>query len=194
MIEINLLPEELRKIKKPGIDLGELNLDLDKFKFSAIGIFIGLWIFLIVLLFTISFIREKQTTSLLAQESLLAPQKKEVEAFNDEISSLNVKILALGEITKKRTLWAQRLNELSDLVLPSIWFTRIHTDPESRFIIEGSVLSKREEAMATVGKFIENIKEKSVFFKGFKDVKLESVQRKDFEGRDVVDFIVTLYY
>jgi hypothetical protein len=86
------------------------------------------------------------------------------------------------------------LNELSDLVLPGIWLTRIYTDSENRFIIEGSVISKKEEAMATVGKFMKDIREGRLFFKDFSDIKLESVQRKGAGDRDVVDFRIVLYF
>jgi len=56
------------------------------------------------------------------------------------------------------------------------------------------VISKSEEAMAFVGKFMKNIKDDQQFFKDFSSIKLESVQRKNKEERDVVDFKVSLYF
>jgi len=61
-------------------------------------------------------------------------------------------------------------------------------------MIEGSVISKKEEAMATVGKFMKNIREDASFFRDFANIKLESVQRKSLEERDVVDFKIVLYF
>jgi hypothetical protein len=90
-------------------------------------------------------------------------------------------------------MWAQKLNQLSDLILPGTWLTHFYTDAEHRLIIEGSVVSKNEEEMASVGKFIKNIKDDERFFKDFKDIKLESVQRRTKDEADIVDFKITLY-
>jgi hypothetical protein len=100
----------------------------------------------------------------------------------------------LDQLTKRKFLWTEKLNQLSDLVLPGIWFTHVYTDSENRLIIEGSVVSKSEEAMASVGKFMKNLKDDQQFFKDFKNIKLESVQRKNKEERDMVDFKIALYF
>jgi hypothetical protein len=86
------------------------------------------------------------------------------------------------------------LNQLSDLTLPGIWFTHAYTDSENKLIIEGRVISKSEEAMAFVGKFMKNIKDDQQFFKDFKNIRLESVQRENKEERDVVNFKISLYF
>ena len=61
-------------------------------------------------------------------------------------------------------------------------------------MIEGGVISKSEEAMASVGKFMKNLKDDAQFFKDFKNIKLESVQRKAKDERDIVDFKIALYF
>jgi len=105
-----------------------------------------------------------------------------------------VKMAALDGITNRRFLWAEKLNGLSDLVLPGIWFTRVRTDSEKRLIIEGSVISKKEEAMAAVGKFMKDIREHESFFKDFSNIKLETAQRRSIDDKDVVDFRIALYF
>jgi len=55
-------------------------------------------------------------------------------------------------------------------------------------------VSKSEEAMASVGKFMKNLKDDQQFFKDFKNIKLESVQRKNKEEKDMVDFKIALYF
>ncbi len=192
MIEVNLLPEGMRKQKKflLKLDLGALG----KFKFLAVGAVAGFLILLLLVLSVASSVRKRQITRLVAEEQNIAPQRSRAEAINKETSILKAKMVAIDEITKRRFLWAQKLNELSDLVLPGIWFTRIHTDSDERLIIEGSVISKREEAMATVGKFMKNIREHGSFFKDFSNIKLETVQRKSMDSKDVVDFRIALYF
>lgn len=191
MIEINLLPEELRKEKRPGLSL---DIEMDKLKILAGGGFVGILVLVIVFLSIASAIRKKQLTNLMIKEQRFAPQKTQAETIDKEISLLKARMNAVDEITKREFLWAKKLNELSGLVLPGIWFTRVNTDSENRFIIEGSVISKKEEAMASVGKFMENIRAHETFFKDFNNIELESVQRKSTEERDIVDFKIALYF
>lgn len=191
MIEINLLPEEMRRGRPFPV---KLDLEMGKVKLLAGGIFAGVLILLLLFSSLGSYIRKRQIIRLMAKEKILAPQRSQVEAVNKELSILKAKMSALDEVTKRRFLWAEKLNQLSDLVLPGIWFTRIRTDSDQHFIIEGSVISKKEEAMASVGKFMKNIREYSPFFKDFSNIKLESVQRKSIDERDVVDFRIVLYF
>ncbi|MFH1853859.1 MAG: hypothetical protein ABH815_00940 [Candidatus Omnitrophota bacterium] len=192
MIEINLLPEEMRKQKKL-----DLKFDLEtigKVKFLAGGILIGALALSVLFMFTGSSIRKKQIINLMKKEQAMSSKKTQAEEANKDILFLMAKMSELDEITKRKFFWSRKLNELSDLVLPGIWLTRVYTDADNRFIIEGSVISKKEEAMAAVGKFMKDIREKQSFFQDFRNIKLESVQRKGTGDRDVVDFRIALYF
>ena len=192
MIEINLLPAEMRRQKKIyfKFDLA----DIARVKFLAGGIFAGAMALLVIIPALGANIRKHQILALLEKEKNIMPQKTSVEAINSEIAVLKVKLNALDDITKRRFLWSRKLNELSDLVLPGIWFNRIGAELDNNLTIEGSVISKNEEAMASVGKFIKNIKDAKLFFGDFSDIKLESVQRKNIDKRDVVEFKIVLYF
>lgn len=196
MIEINLLPEDMRrKERQLPFELNfDIGLELGKIKFLAAGIFAGVLVLLLLVFFMGSFVRSKQIIALKVKEEAIASQKGEAEKVNNEFSILKAKVSELDAITRRSFLWSEKLNQLSDLVLPGIWFTRIYTDSEDRFIIEGSVISKQEEAMASVGKFMKNIREDTLFFKDFSNIKLESVQRKTIDERDIVDFRIVLYF
>jgi Tfp pilus assembly protein PilN len=191
MIEINLLPEEMRREKKLQF---KLDLATSKVQFIAGSILAGILIALFIFCLAGSLIRKAQTISLLKKERSIAHETSEVDAINKKITTLNAKLAALDGVTKRKFLWAGKLNQLSELTLPGIWFTRIYTDTENRFIIEGSIISRREEAMATVGKFMKDMRENQVFFNDFSDIKLESAQRKTLDERDVVDFRIALYF
>ena len=192
MIEINLLPAEMRRQKKIyfKFDLA----DIARVKFLAGGIFAGAMALLVIIPALGANIRKHQILELLEKEKNIMPQKTSVEAINSEIAVLKVKLNALDDITKRRFLWSRKLNELSDLVLPGIWFNRIGAELDNNLTIEGSVISKNEEAMASVGKFIKNIKDDKLFFGDFSDIKLESVQRKNIDKRDIVEFKIVLYF
>ncbi len=191
MIEINLLPEELRKKRRVPI---ELNLKDEKLKFWAAGGAVGILVLIVILLFAGSFIRKMQINSLTVKEKNFSGKLAQIDSINKEISVLKARMAVLDQLTKRNFFWAEKLNQLSDLVLPGIWFTHVYTDTDNKLIIEGSVISKSEEAMASVGKFMKNLKDDQVFFKDFKNIKLESVQRKNKEDRDIVDFKIALYF
>jgi hypothetical protein len=191
MIEINLLPDQMRKKKK---SYPKLNLEMDKLKFIIGGAAAGLLILSVVLPSAASHIRKKQVLNLILTEQKIMAQKTDVEGINKDVSFMKGRLAVLNEITKRDFLWAEKMNGLSESVLPGIWFTRIYTDSENRLILEGSVISKNEEAMALVGKFMKDIRENEPFFRDFKDIKLESVQRKNVKDRDVVDFKIVLYF
>ncbi|MFC1667733.1 PilN domain-containing protein [Candidatus Omnitrophota bacterium] len=191
IIEINLLPEEMRKQKKYPF---KLDLEMGKVKILIGGIAVGALILLFIVLSLGSFVRKRQIVRLTVEEQRTAAQKSQVEAVDKEISILKTKMNALGDITRRRFLWSKKLNELSDLVLPGIWLTRIYTDSEERLMIEGSVISKKGKAMASVGKFMKNIRERGSFFQDFSNIKLETVYQRSAEVRDVVDFEISLYF
>ncbi len=192
MIEINLLPEELRK--KKSEPCFNLNMEAEKLKFWIGGGAVGILILIVMILFLGSFIRKAQINGLLAREKNFSGRLSQIDSVNKEIAVLKAKMSILDQLTKRKFLWTEKLNQLSDLVLPGIWFTHVYTDSENRLIIEGSVFSKSEEAMASVGKFMKNVKDDQQFFKDFKNIKLESVQRKNKEERDMVDFKIALYF
>jgi len=192
MIEINLLPEELRKKKSEPVF--NMNMESEKLRFLAIGGAAGILILIVIALSLGSFIRKAQINNLLAREKVFSDRLSRISIINKEIAILKAKMAVLDQLTKRKFLWTEKLNQLSDLLLPGIWFTHIYTDSENRLMIEGSVISKSEEAMAFVGKFMKNVKDNQQFFKDFKSIKLESVQRKNKEERDVVDFKISLYF
>lgn len=192
MIEINLLPEELRKRKsEPSFSL---NIEAEKLKFLIGGGATGLLVLIVVVFSLSSFIRGTQIKRLLARENNFSGKLLQINSVNKEIAVLKSKMATLDQLTKRKFLWAEKLNQLSDLTLPGIWFTHIYTDTENRLIIEGSVVSKSEEAMAFVGKLMKNLKDDQLFFKDFNNIKLESVQRKNKEERDIVDFKIAFYF
>jgi len=189
MIEINLLPEEIRKKNKPAF---KIDIEMGKVKFIAAGIVLGL-ISLLILFSIGSCVRKKQILNLMAKKQTLSSQSSEIEIIDKNINALNTKIALLNQIVSRDFLWAAKLNQLSDLILPGIWFTRLYIISNDSMVIEGSAISKQEEAVALVGKFIRKIKEDAVFFDSFENIKLESVQRKSTEGKDIVDFKIVVY-
>ncbi len=191
MIEINLLPDNMRKEKRTPF---KFDLELNRVYFLAGGLVAAVLIVSLLFLSMGTFVRKKQILKLVREEQGFAVEKQEVEIIDREISLLKAKMGALDQVVKRKILWAKKLNEISDLMLPGIWLSRIRTDEEGNFMIEGSVISRKEEAMASVGKFMKNLREDPSFFQDFSDIKLESVQRDSVKEQDIVDFKIALYF
>ena len=191
MIEINLLPKNLRKKNQ-----FQFNLDLKAASVRLIGggVLLGVLIVLIIFFSVGASIRKAQVSRLIKREQGMALKTSQAETISRDVSILSAKMAALDGVTQRNFLWARKLNQLSDLVLPGIWFTRIYMDSGNRLMIEGSVISKKEEAMASVGKFMKDLREDEAFFKDFTNVKLESVERRSLDKRDVVEFKIVLYF
>ena len=136
MIEINLLPEELRYRKTDFIK--DLNIEMGNLKIIGASVLAGVLILLIVIPSLGSVIRKAQFRRLSIKEQALSQSASPIEDLNDKIALMKT----IDFLTKREFLWAKKLDELSDLVLPGIWFTRIITSGDGRLMIEGSVISK----------------------------------------------------
>ncbi|MFH1782658.1 MAG: hypothetical protein ABH848_03475 [Candidatus Omnitrophota bacterium] len=198
MIEINLLPEELQQKKSyfnldiDSLDLGSLNVG--NLKMIAGSSIAGLLVFILIFFSLGSCVRKNQATSWLKKEKTLDINKKEVESIDQKIADLRMKFSTFDKITKREFLLSDKMDKLSELVLPGIWFTYLYTDLSENLIIQGSIISKNEEAMAVVGNLMKNLQEDKDFFKGFSSIKLENVQKRKKEERDIVDFKIVLKF
>ena len=187
MIEINLLPEELkvtlkRKITGFGIEL-KYFLYLIPFIF---GILICAHIYLTILIIA----KNSQLYILNKKWQSLEPQRKTLENFNKEYAIFSQDALAIKELTEQRINWSQKLNKLS-LDLPSgIWFNEISVLGKD-FILQGSVVSLQKEEMSLIKKLIDNLKNDPDFFKDFNTLELSLAQKKTIGSYEVVDFILT---
>jgi len=105
MIEINLLPEEMRKERKV-----QFNLDLQNSKIQLIagGAVLGTLVALVLLLAIGASIRKGQASRLIQREQGMASQTSEAETINKDIAVLKGKIVELDGITRRRFLWAEK--------------------------------------------------------------------------------------
>src|SRR3989338_1598537 len=99
MIEINLLPEHLRRKKKPQfLKTDMLNLS----KETIIGLFGGLivlLIFLHLILFIVTAAKYIQYRSLKKQWAKILPAKEEVDGVLNELRSLQNKLTSIEKVT-----------------------------------------------------------------------------------------------
>lgn len=135
MIEINLIPEELKK-KEPKfkkIDLSSISLDKVDIvkKLPLINIGIGALAVLIafhLVMFLVGTNSKASINALSKKNQSLMPKKKEADALKNEVSLINKKTSAIDGLMVKRLSWARKLNALSESVTPGIWLTGLSYD------------------------------------------------------------------
>ena len=130
MIIINLLPVELRKARK-GLD----------FKLPGMEIFMTGGIILVVvmvLVYLISFSSAKfmgwTHNKLVAEYSKLEPIMREAEKLENLKKSIDKKIALLEGLIHSRIILAERLNQLSDILPPQTWLTKMAVEKRTEMV------------------------------------------------------------
>jgi len=182
MIEVNLLPEDL-KIKREKA--------AKAIKSRQILYFIPLIFIILVIthfyLISLLIVKNFQLSALNNKWQQLQPQIKKLEDFKGEYQTLSQDDITIKQFTSQRVIWSTKLNKLS-LNLPSgTWFREVSVSGKV-FTLRGSVVSLQKEEMDMINKFIDNLKKDRDFIKDFNNLELTSVQRKIIGGYDVTDF------
>jgi Tfp pilus assembly protein PilN len=186
MIEINLLPEELKnkanKVKKDKA----LNQAL-----YFIPALFGLLLIVHLCLAAVFLFRSYQINMLTCRWVSLEPQRKMLAQARQEYDVLSQDSRIVQQLESQRIIWAQKLNRLSADLPLGVWFTEAVLSYKE-CVLKGSVISLKKEEMSLVNKLIENLKKDTAFFKDFSLLDLGSVQMKTIGGYDVVDFVLKL--
>ena len=149
MIEINLLPQEMRK-KEPrfkGIDFGEF--DIKSLPFTKIAIVIGCILLMAhVMLFVLGVYSKSKAAVLLKKYNTILPERKDAISLKAQIDLINKKMAAIDELMVKRFAWAKKLNDLSDSMTPGIWLSNLEYDEKTG----ENVISASQSSQALKGK------------------------------------------
>jgi len=132
MIEINLLPQEMRK-KEPrfkSIEFGEIDFKSLPLKNIAIVAVTGL-IGLHLLLFAGGTYSKSKAAALSKNYDSISAQNKEALNLKEQVDLIHRKVSAIDELMVKRFGWAKKLNDLSDSVTPGIWISSLEYDEKS---------------------------------------------------------------
>lgn len=195
MIEINLLPEELkaRVRSKPKKEAGVSGAGPIAFEprylFYLIPFILAILVCAHVYLGLVYLVKTGELRQLNGKWQSLEPQRKELEAFNAEYAVISEDAKALQQILQSRINWAQKLNQLSLGIPSGVWYSEISITPND-FTLHGSVVALQKEELTLVNKLISNLKNNTNFFKDFSNLELNSAQKKTIGGYDIFDFIL----
>lgn len=224
MIEINLLPPELKK-KEPrfrAVDLG--NFNLEKIPVLTIAVsFVGLLIGIQVILFLIGIYTKNNLDYVSKRITDISPQKQEADRLKVQADKITRKVGAINELMGNAFSWSKKLNDLSDSVTPGIWLSElsyeeraseISVDDDSSsansgrrtnskkkvkkifkyLIISGYASSMGEQGTALIGKFIQSLKDNRNFYSDFDSIELGSIKSAKFEAHEVMSFKITCLF
>ncbi|MFH0762366.1 MAG: PilN domain-containing protein [Candidatus Omnitrophota bacterium] len=186
MIEINLLPDELRVQKKENKPAAMP--DLNRFLY-AIPAVIALLVVLHIYLAVAVIGKNNLLQGLTKKWEAAVPQRKELDDFNKKYALMSEDIEAIRGLGEKRIEWAQKLDRLSRDLPAGIWF-RALSFKAGNFNLEGSAISLQKDQMKQVKEFIENLKKDGDFFKELDDLDLSSVERKAMGNYEIIDFVL----
>jgi len=195
MIEINLLPRELRvktKEKAPEqvIVTTTTGFSPDKLFIYVIPVLLAGFILVHLYLGVISIAKGGQLLSLERKWTVLTPQKKMLDEFNQQYSLASQDASLAQLLIGQRTLWAQKLNKLSLNLPAGVWFNDLALSKQN-LIIQGSVISLQKEELSLINKLLDNLKSDKEFYKDFSNFELSNVQKRQIGTYEVADFVLT---
>lgn len=181
MIEINLLPLELREKKK---------ITLGKFPSSKqILLALGCLILLHLLLYIFTVLGEVRVNKLNKKWLALASQRAEIAQVKSELAKANENIPLFEQLIKERILWSKKLNKISDLLVSGVWLNEVSLDA-GYLIIRASAASRTKDEPALIGKFMQNLKDDTLFSAEFSGIELGPIKKRFIAQTEVMDFIL----
>lgn len=184
MIEINLLPDELKTRMATSAKTAGLNRLL-----YAVPLVVGVFLALHILFLAVFAVRSYHLGTLSNKWNSMKSQRDALDAARKDFDSVSQDTKVAQQLGSGKFSWTAKLNQLSRDLTPGIWFTQLDLSYKE-FLIRGSVISEAKEEMGLVNRFIENLKKDPVFSSGLPAIELGSVQMKDIGGHNVVDFLL----
>lgn len=191
MIEINLLPEELRgkiKVKAAAAPAGAA-AGLKKAVY-IVPVFFGVLLCLHAYLLARNIMYARQLRALNNKWLSAEPQRKALDKFNKDYSVSSQDASAVAGLLKERLLWAPKLEAIS-LALPAgVWLAELSLAADN-FSLQGSALSLQKNEMTLISDFLEKLKGDEAFFNDFASLELGSVQRRTLGTYEIADFVLS---
>ena len=195
MIELNLLPEELKKRKKRAIRIPRI---------PAVPIAIGVVSILIVShLLMVLLIKSNRDLAVVLKKkwNQMQPQREKTKKITDQIKDMEKRVIVVKKLASPVVDWAQLLKGLNQAVIPRIWlsdfklkFPKTKDKKDQRngrpvsLDLTGYSLGRSEAATSNVAKFINSLKRMRDFSVYFDTVELEDIRSVSIDGEEGMRF------
>ena len=194
MIEVNLLPPEFRR-KKIEIFAG-IKVPPVKVILATVAVLIIIQIFI----GGICRIQTARLSRLSRQWKKMEPSRTELDGLTGDLGEISNRVKVIDELILQRFLWAEKLNQLSNLVSEGIWLRELRLTSAGKnkkqpaLIFRGTAFSRSGDEPAVIAKFMKELKESRAFYNDFKDIELGTLIQRDIKGTGVMDFTLTCYF
>ena len=184
MIQINLLPEEL-KAKAPK---ASAKMDTDKLLY-LFPVTLAAVVFVHCVLAVVQFVGFARLNAFNTRMKALEPQRKELESRR--LAASDPGKLAIDSFAAESIPWSMKLNSLSGHVPAGVWFTDLAVSPKS-MVVRGTVVSLEEDEMAAINNFMSKLRGDPAFMKWFGALELGPLGSRMLGSYSVTDFILTI--
>ena len=189
MIEIDLLPLELREKKIIRFE--------QFFQTKLFLTILGCLVLFHLFLYTATVINSRRLDALQRNWQNLSSKRAEIDRLKGELTEINRKIPLIEQLISNRLLWSRELNIISDLLITGIWLNELSLEKQKTakdmvsesLIIRGSAASRTKDEPALIGRFMQNLKDDSVFSANF-TVELGPIKKRLIGQTEVMDFIL----
>ena len=183
MIEINLLPEELKKAKgKPNI--------LPQLLIYIVPAVFALLIIIHLYLGALYLFKSRQKSAVENEWSQLESKRQEVDRWKQQYNISNQYTQQIGQLLQARLTFAKKLESLSDNLPNGIWFNRLNVK-DGKFRLEASVVSLKKEQLSLINDFLRALKKDEDFFKDFGILELGHMNVRAIGAFSVMDFVLS---
>lgn len=187
MIDINLIPTASRKNLKRNIS-SSINIP----KEVLLGVGMGLILLMVtvhLLLGIVWLVSASRLPYYTAKWQKVLPDKQVLDGIYKESGTLKAKISRITGLTAMSMSWSPKLNAISDALPRGLWLRKMSLD-KSGLTMEGSVVSRNQNEINSLGSFLSTLRQNPVFMKGFVSLEINSIQEARNEAVEVKNFSV----
>ena len=182
MIEINLLPEELKQRKARQIFLPQALLKI-------LPVACGLLVVIHIYLGGLFVFKTLQYKSMNKQWEQLKTQRQEVDAWKRGYNISSQQTGQINSLLTQRITISDKMQVLTKSLPNGIWFNHLNLN-QKKFLLEGSVVSLKKDQMSLLNRFLDRLKEDNLFFKDFIRFEPARMSMRTLGGFSIMDFVL----
>lgn len=201
MLELNLLPKNMRGLKKRKLQFAQR---MKLVKLSSVFVLIAFGVIFFILMIFVQTSRSK-VANLESEHTKLEPKISELESIEEEIDEVKEKLNVLGSIVQQDVKWSEIMEGLSKSILENVWLTsfearrsrssgshkqRGRTTGTGALTLRGFVLGESEYATTQVAQMVTSLKNELQFSRYFENIELENMQSTEIEGEQTMNFVI----
>ena len=168
MISVNLLPEAYRKAGSSSFQ----QFHRSPLAIGLVGLLVGLGLLLVAL----RGVGQLRLAHLTARVNTLASKHQALAEVKVALAALREQHQTLQYLDRQRSHWAACLNVLSDAIPAGMWLTELTLEPQSKLILEGMAMSQGGQGVASVTRFVQELKADPRLAGVIRDIQIETVQ------------------